>query len=180
MKFFDAHCDTVLKALYEGLDFVGGGGAHIDLPRLAAAGSCVQLFAVFMAEGVRPSDGDMEGHTERALATIHGWANESGGRLRLALTAADVGAACGLAPERTLPGRLSGAHLGLQGDPLVSNVPPKSGSKGGITVEPSLGDALGPVSASEDVPRAAAVTPYARPIYAVLGLEGADCLRGPG
>lgn len=95
MRFFDAHCDTVMHALDDGLDFVAGSrGAHLDLPRLEAAGSCVQLFAIFMAAGHYPPDGEMRPHAERALAAVHGWVAGSGGRLRLALTGADVRTAC--------------------------------------------------------------------------------------
>ncbi len=95
MPFFDTHCDTVIKALDEGLDFVAGGPqAQVDLPRLLQAKSCVQLFAIFMAVGHYPLSGDMIAHAERALDTIHGWAEASRGRLRLALTAADIRAAC--------------------------------------------------------------------------------------
>jgi membrane dipeptidase len=95
MRFFDAHCDTVLATLEEGFDFVAGSPANIDLPRLLAVGSCVQLFAVFTAQGEHPFTGDLTAYGEQALATIRGWADASDGRLRLALTAADLRTACG-------------------------------------------------------------------------------------
>jgi membrane dipeptidase len=92
MRFFDAHCDTVINALDGNLDFVGGvGRAHLDLPRLSRAGIRVQLFAVFTSLGYRPDPGlDLPAYAERAIETIHGWAETSGGRLRIALTAADI------------------------------------------------------------------------------------------
>jgi microsomal dipeptidase-like Zn-dependent dipeptidase len=144
MRFFDAHCDTVLKTLDNGLDFVNGGKAHIDLPRLSAAGGCVQLFAVFMAQGIRPPDGDMEGHAERALATIHGWVATAGGRLRLALTAADIRAACGQVTQGSWNGQQETADTG---------------------------------QATDSTPYSLFPPPYGA-VYALLGLEGADCLGG--
>ncbi len=144
MRFFDAHCDTVLKTLDNGLDFVNGGKAHLDLPRLAAAGSCVQLFAVFMAQGIRPPDGDMEGHAKHALATIHGWVSAAGGRLRLALTAADIRAAFGQGTSDPGDGGQRPAAWEHEKSTAPSVASPASGGA----------------------------------VYALLGLEGADCLGG--
>jgi membrane dipeptidase len=119
MRFFDAHCDTVINALEGNLDFVrGGGDGHLDLPRLGQAGICVQLFAVFTSLGYRPDPGlDLPSYAEQAIETIHSWAEASGGRLQIALTAADIASAVdapplgGSAPVRGL--------IGLEGaDPL--------------------------------------------------------------
>jgi membrane dipeptidase len=94
MRFFDSHCDTVMCALDGELDFVAGRGrAHVDLPRLEAAGSCVQLFAVFTSQSHMPGR-DLPAYADQAIAAIHGWAEASGGRMQLALRAADVYAAC--------------------------------------------------------------------------------------
>jgi membrane dipeptidase len=92
MRFFDAHCDTVINALDGNLDFVGGvGRAHLDLPRLSQAGVRVQLFAVFTSLGYRPDHGlDLPAYAEQAIETIHHWSETSGGRLHIALTAADI------------------------------------------------------------------------------------------
>jgi membrane dipeptidase len=119
MPFFDAHCDTVINALEGDLDFVGGvGHAHLDLPRLSQAGIRVQLFAVFTSLGYRPDTGlDLPAYAERAIKTIHDWAEISDGRLRIALTAADIGSAVN-------PSALDGSGpvyglIGLEGaDPL--------------------------------------------------------------
>jgi membrane dipeptidase len=94
MRFFDTHCDTVMRALEGELDFVAGRGrAHVDLPRLEAAGSCLQLFAVFTSQSHMPGK-DLPAYADQAIAAIHGWAEASGGRMQLALRAADVRAAC--------------------------------------------------------------------------------------
>jgi membrane dipeptidase len=92
MRFFDAHCDTVINALDSGFHFVQGEErGHLDLPRLDRAGLRVQLFAVFTSLGYRPDPAlDLPAYAERAIETIHGWAEGSGGRLRIALTAADI------------------------------------------------------------------------------------------
>ncbi len=94
MRFFDTHCDTVMHAVDGELDFVAGGGrTHVDLPRLEAAGSCLQLFAVFTSQSHMPGR-DLPAYADQAIAAIHAWAENSGGRMRLALDAADVRAAC--------------------------------------------------------------------------------------
>jgi membrane dipeptidase len=93
MRFFDAHCDTVMHTMDGGLDFISGQGrAHMDLPRLLAVGSCVQLFAVFTARRSFPGV-DLAAYADQCVATIRGWVGQSDGRMRLALTAADVAAA---------------------------------------------------------------------------------------
>jgi membrane dipeptidase len=90
MRFFDAHCDTVMKVFDpDGFDFLHGGPAHVDLPRLEAAGACTQLFAVFTARRRFP-DRDLRAYADQALAVIRGWVQGSAGRLRLALTADDI------------------------------------------------------------------------------------------
>jgi membrane dipeptidase len=118
MRFFDTHCDTVINALEEHLDFVGGGSAHVDLPRLSEAAVGVQLFAVFTSLGYRPEPGsDLPAYAERAIKTIHEWAETSGGRMRIALTSADLLKAF----EPSFPDGSAPVHglIGLEGaDPL--------------------------------------------------------------
>ena len=119
MRFFDAHCDSVINALEGDLDFVRGAGrGHIDLPRLLAAGVRVQIFAVFTSLGYRPdAEVDLRAYAERAIEAIHGWARTSGDELRIALTAADVRAAVGPQPLDA-PHPVYGL-IGLEGaDPL--------------------------------------------------------------
>lgn len=129
MRFFDAHCDTVMRVANSDYDFVAGRGkAHMDLPRLLAVGSRVQLFAVFAVRSYYP-DRDLRAYAEGAIAAIHGWAERSAGRMRVALAAADVRAAVGELPgpeaaraEEQVGGHLSPpvyALIGLEGaDPL--------------------------------------------------------------
>lgn len=111
-RFFDAHCDTVMRAFDGDFDFVAGGAtAHTDLPRLLAAGHCAQLFAVFAPQSYYP-DRDLRAFAGEIIARILSWVDASAGRMRLATTARDVAAAC--AGSGTLY-----ALLGLEGaDPL--------------------------------------------------------------
>ncbi len=111
-KFFDAHCDTVMRTYDGDFDFVAGRGqAHADLPRLLAAGHCVQLFAVFAPRSYYP-DRDLAAFAEEIIGRIVSWVEASKGRLRLATSATDIRRAC--ANPRSLY-----ALLGLEGaDPL--------------------------------------------------------------
>ncbi len=116
MRFFDTHCDTVMHARDDdAFGFLTGDArAHIDLPRLLAAGHRVQLFAVFASQRYF-ADRDVRAMGEQAIATIHDWAAASEGRMQVARTAADL--------ARAVRGPDDGAHLaaliGLEGaDPL--------------------------------------------------------------
>ncbi len=116
-RFFDAHCDTVMRALDGSLDFITGQGrAHIDLPRLLAAGHCVQIFAAFAPRSQFP-DRDLRVFAGEIFATIRGWVAGSDGRMRLVETGSDVrnaGANPGMVALETVY-----ALLGLEGaDPL--------------------------------------------------------------
>lgn len=115
MRFFDAHCDAVMRAYDGECDFVAGEDrGHVDLPRLLAAGHCVQIFAVF-APSRYYAGRDVRALAEQAIGTIHGWAVASGGRLSVARTAAEVGQAVRTGP----PARPLAALIGLEGaDPL--------------------------------------------------------------
>ena len=111
-RFFDAHCDTVMRVLDGKADFVSGQGqAHADLPRMLTAGHSVQLFAIFAPKSQFP-DRDLRAFAEQIIDTIKGWVAPTDGRLRLATSAADLKAAS--ASEGVLY-----ALLGLEGaDPL--------------------------------------------------------------
>lgn len=113
LRFFDAHCDTVMRAFDGEFDFVAGSErSHTDLPRLLASGHCVQLFAVFAPQSYYP-DRDLRAFGEEIIARIVGWIADSAGRMRLLTSAADLRAAC--ASEGVLY-----AMLGLEGaDPLA-------------------------------------------------------------
>jgi membrane dipeptidase len=113
MMFFDAHCDAVMNAYDAEYNFVAGDPrGHMDLPRLLAAGHRAQVFAIFAARSYYP---DRDGRTlaESAIRTIHGWADDSGGRMVAARTGADLAdVLAGGAPKVA-------AILGLEGaDPL--------------------------------------------------------------
>lgn len=111
-RFFDAHCDTVMRAFDSGYDFVQGSNAtsHADLPRFLDAGCCVQLFAIFAAQSYFPGQ-DVRAYAEQAIAIMRGWEAQAGDRFRIAETAADLRAACA-------DDRLTGL-IGLEGaDPL--------------------------------------------------------------
>ena len=55
MMFFDAHCDTVLRAISGNLDFITGEGkAHVTLPGMLSVGSCAQVFACFVLSEEHP------------------------------------------------------------------------------------------------------------------------------
>jgi membrane dipeptidase len=112
LQFFDAHCDTVMRAFDGEFDFVAGRGkSHADLPRMLAAGYCAQLFAIF-APRTYYRDRDLRAFGEEIIAVIVSWVAGSAGRMRLATTASDLREAC------ASPGTLY-AMLGLEGaDPL--------------------------------------------------------------
>ena len=90
MRFFDAHCDAVMNSYDREFDFVTGDlRGHMDLPRLTDVGVHAQVFAVFAAASYFPSR-DIRGLAEGAIRTLHGWADESAGRMIIARTGADI------------------------------------------------------------------------------------------
>lgn len=113
MRIFDAHCDAAMNAYDGPFDFVGGDArGHIDLPRLESAGHCAQVFAVFAAASYYRGR-DISALATNAIATIHSWAETSGGRLRVALTGAEI--------ARVSEDGGIAAVIGLEGcDPLHS------------------------------------------------------------
>ena len=95
-----------------GLDFVAGQGrAHIDLPRLLAAGHCVQLFAIFAPASQYP-DSDLRAFADDIIAAIRSWVDASGDRMRLVTEASHIHELC-------VSEGVVGALLGMEGaDPL--------------------------------------------------------------
>jgi membrane dipeptidase len=90
MRFFDAHCDAIMHFEDSDYRFVEGKGrAHVDLPRLLAAGHCAQVFAVFAPASYHPGR-DLRAYAESAIAALHGWAAASGGRMQVARSGAEV------------------------------------------------------------------------------------------
>jgi len=81
--FFDAHCDTVMKVLDAGEEFLlRGGTKHISFPELVQADVRVQIFACFVLSSHHPGNeferacqmidtvGEMAASTEGALQII--------------------------------------------------------------------------------------------------------------
>lgn len=121
MRFFDAHCDAVMRAYDGPYDFVSGPvRGHVDLPRLLAAGHTVQVFAVFAPASYYP-DRDVRDLAEHAVATIHAWAAASSGRMRVARTAAEIrqAASAGAGALTALVGLEGGDPLGGRAENLA-------------------------------------------------------------
>lgn len=96
MRFFDAHCDTILKIDEEGADAIAGD-LHVTLPGLRAAGVRAQIFACFVLEARYPGRA-----RERALQLVDA-----------------VHALCGAHPEYLVPADTPGAlaaSFGAEGE----------------------------------------------------------------
>jgi membrane dipeptidase len=109
-RFFDTHCDTVLKVLDDGVDFVHGGrGSHVTFPGMMAAGVRAQIFACFVLSERHP--GEEAERAEALIRTVEAMAAGTDGAMRIARTGAEIGAA--------FDGGPIAAILGLEGaDPL--------------------------------------------------------------
>ena len=114
MRFFDAHCDTIIGIVEDGLDFQTGPGLHVTLPDLRTAGVCAQVFACFVLEARSP--GRAREHAVELIDAVHGLCAAHPSELRLALTPGEVATAfAGQGPIA--------AVLSLEGaDPLEGDV----------------------------------------------------------
>ncbi len=110
MKFFDTHCDTVLKVVDGRLDFnTGEGEGHLSLPGMLSAGSCAQVFAVFVLSERYP--GGERARAEEMISVIERMAVDSSGRMKIVRTASELEKACSDGPIAAI--------IGLEGaDPL--------------------------------------------------------------
>lgn len=110
MRFFDAHCDTVMKVLDGTFDFRSGcGEGHVSFPGLVEAGSCGQVFACFVLSERHP--GTERERAEEVIAAIQGMIASTHGGMALALTAYDL--------RRAVSGGPCAALLAMEGaDPL--------------------------------------------------------------
>jgi membrane dipeptidase len=110
MRFFDAHCDTVLKVWEGNLDFQTGEGAgHVSFPSMRAAGSCAQVFACFVLSERFP--GRERETAEALIGQVREMIEGTKEQMGLALTASDLRKACEDGPVAAL--------IGLEGaDPL--------------------------------------------------------------
>lgn len=89
VSVFDAHCDTALKILDDGVDFANGSrAADVDLPRLRAAGVRAQVFACFVLSERYP--GEEADRAERLIGALDRSLSASGGRIRVARTKGDL------------------------------------------------------------------------------------------
>ena len=110
VKFFDTHCDTVIKVLDGTLDFATGKGGHIGLPGLIEAGSCAQVFACFVLSKQYP--GTERERAEAMIAKVYSMAAESDGAMRVVKTSSGLRSSCD--GDSTIA-----AIIGLEGaDPL--------------------------------------------------------------
>ncbi len=108
--FFDAHCDTVMKVLDDGVDFVRGeGSAHVTLPTMQEAGIRAQIFACFVLSERHPEEEAVR--AEAMIRTVGSMAEGTDGRMRVARTREELAAAFAGGPIAAI--------LGLEGaDPL--------------------------------------------------------------
>lgn len=113
MKFFDAHCDTVLSVQAGSHDFLSDqGDGQVSLPGMISAGVCAQVFACFVLSREWP-EAEREA-AEDAIRTIHELIENSDGKMRIALDAATL-------REAYRDGPIA-AILALEGaDPLKGN-----------------------------------------------------------
>ena len=109
-RFFDAHCDTVLKVVDDGVDFVRGrGDAHVSFPGMMKAGVRAQIFACFVLSERHP--GEEAERAEALIQAVESMADGTDGGMRIARTRAELDAA--------FDGGPIAAILGLEGaDPL--------------------------------------------------------------
>jgi len=109
-RFFDAHCDTVMKVLDDGVDFVRGrGDAHVSFPGMMKTGVRAQIFACFVLSEHHP--GAEAERAEAMIRTIEAMAEGTEGMMRVVRTRAELDAAFDGGPIAAL--------LGLEGaDPL--------------------------------------------------------------
>lgn len=108
--FFDAHCDTVMKVLDAGEDFLRPGGAkHISFPEMIQADVRVQIFACFVLSSHHPGT-----EFERAcqmIDTVVEMAASTEGELRIIRTSNEL--------QETFAGGPRAGILSLEGaDPL--------------------------------------------------------------
>ena len=108
--FFDAHCDTVMKVLDHGDDFVHGEGkAHVTFPAMKEAGIQAQIFACFVLSERYP--GEEAERAETMIRAIEAMTEGTEGEMRIARTRGEV--------KDAFSGGAIAAILGLEGaDPL--------------------------------------------------------------
>lgn len=111
--FFDAHCDTVMKVLDQGEDFLRPGGSlHISFPEMVHANIRAQIFACFVLSSHHP--GDEYDRACRMIAAIEEMAAITDEELRIIRTGNELQQAFADGPRAAI--------LSLEGaDPLGDN-----------------------------------------------------------
>lgn len=117
LRFFDAHCDTVLKVQAGSLDFqTGEGTGHVSLPAMRTAGSCAQVFACFVLSEHFP--GCERERAEELIDQILKMIAGTRGQMRLALTTSELREVCKDGPIAALIGLEGADPLGGQAEEL--------------------------------------------------------------
>jgi membrane dipeptidase len=108
--FFDAHCDTVMKVLDDGADFIGGDQCeHVSWPGMVAADVRAQVFACFVLSERHP--GEEARRANRMIDALESMVADTDGEMRLVRTGTELERAFGEGPRAAI--------LGLEGaDPL--------------------------------------------------------------
>ncbi len=108
--FFDTHCDTAMKVLDAGEDFLSPGGAkHISFPEMIQADVRAQVFACFVLSS-HHSGAEFERACE-LIDTVVEMAASTDGELRIIRTSNEL--------QKTFSGGPRAGILGLEGaDPL--------------------------------------------------------------
>jgi len=107
---FDAHCDTVMKVLDEGADFISGANCgHISWPGMEAADVRAQIFACFVLSEHHPGEESKRAHA--MMDAIESMCAETNGGMTLATDGGAIERAFGSGPRAAI--------LALEGaDPL--------------------------------------------------------------
>jgi len=108
--FFDAHCDTVMKVLDDGEDFLTPRGSkHVSFPGIVEANVHAQIFACFVLSSQHP--GREFQRACQMIDAVHEMAASTDGALRVICTGAEL--------QQAFTGGPRAAILSLEGaDPL--------------------------------------------------------------
>jgi membrane dipeptidase len=83
--FFDAHCDTVMKVLDDGEDFLNAkGDKHLSFPGMVEVNVRAQIFACFVLRSEHP--GNEVQRARQMIDTVHEMATSTDGALRVIRT----------------------------------------------------------------------------------------------
>ncbi len=114
LRFFDAHCDTILKIVENEADFTAFGSTHVNLPGMISAGVCTQVFAAcVIARHSRGREDEIAMSMVKAVETL---CDAHSDRLVLGRSFSEIEAACAGSGHIALISSLEGADP-LMGDP---------------------------------------------------------------